>query len=543
MVREEESVLEVLQAEISRLQATATSLKHSNEQLFRRTTDQDTLLLLQKNELSFARTEARSYKEQFHSFLNLAPACIAVLGGSDFIVEQVNPHFQALFPGRNWLGRPAMDAFPDTHSRPVWAILQHVFQTGITFEGKELLFPLVSLENGPVEKRYYNFIYQARFDLEHKVNGILIFAFEVTATVNSRLSSEENEQRLHLILNAVPQIIWTNDHEGNITFVNQRWYEYTGYEVRNDLNALWFSTIHPEDLEEVKRRISCIQSDDLGGVFEFRRKRKDGQYRWMLSRIESVKNEKGKVLFWIGSSTDIEELKKLQRQKDDFINLASHELKTPLTSLKVAIQLIDEQKEQLSPAMFNRLIHRASSSMDKIIVLVDDLLNVGRFSQGQFELNRSWFLVPPLLEVYTNSLAGAGNRTLVFTGDTDMQLFADASRIEQVFINIINNAIRYAPESTEINVHLERTSGFMKVSVSDKGPGILPELIPLLFDRSYRVVNTDHTGSGLGLYICAEIIKKHGGEIDVISRPGSGTTFWFSIPIPLISIDLNEKPF
>jgi signal transduction histidine kinase len=117
----------------------------------------------------------------------------------------------------------------------------------------------------------------------------------------------------------------------------------------------------------------------------------------------------------------------------------------------------------------------------------------------------------------------------------EVNVFADATRIEQVITNLIGNAIKYAPESKEIKIHIRTKGGMARISVSDKGPGIAAGKRPLLFDRYYRVNSSgsNYTGLGLGLYICAEIVRAHKGEIGVESELGSGSTFWFSLPLAL----------
>ena len=115
----------------------------------------------------------------------------------------------------------------------------------------------------------------------------------------------------------------------------------------------------------------------------------------------------------------------------------------------------------------------------------------------------------------------------------NLQIYADADRIGQVIINFINNAIKYAPESDEINVDVTQIGEFVKFSVNDQGAGIAQDKIPHLFDRYFRVdsAGSQYSGLGLGLYICSEIIKKHLGEIGVNSEAGKGSSFWFTLPI------------
>lgn len=482
------------------------------------------------------------HPDSLRYFLMQAPAGIAILKGVKLIFELVNPHYQELFPGRLLIGKSIFEALPELLGKAVEQQLNDTFTTGKLFLGTEYLVPILSIESGKFEDRYFNFIFQARYDEFLNVDGILIFVFEVTDLVNAKRQIQESELRYRSILNSMPHIAWTINLAGAVTFVNDRWYEYNGRKNKLAAAEMWLKNIHPDDLDNSISQIRQTLKGKTGGEFEVRYQRYDGSYRWFLNRMRLIRDENGKAVFWIGTSTDIQELKWLNQQKDDFVNIASHELKTPLTSLKVSIQLINERIDTLSTFMLASLVHRANKSLDKVVSLVDDLLNVGKMSQGQLSLDKCWFNASSIIVDYAKILTLEGNYFLDFKGQTTLELYGDPKRIDQVVINIVNNAIKYAPESQIIAIQIDSTPSGARISISDKGPGISPELIPHLFDRYYHVENRDfqNTGLGLGLYICAEIIHKHGGEINVISSPGAGSTFWFSLPF-LINEQLGKN--
>lgn len=342
----------------------------------------------------------------------------------------------------------------------------------------------------------------------------------------------ENENQYQSILNIMPQIAWTTDSEGWVNFINERWYEYTGLKRTNSIVGSWGETVHPDDIESVGERYLSIMNSNTGGEFEARTLRHDGHYRWFLTRMQAIRDKHDKVLFWIGTATDIDDLKLIQQQKDDFINIASHELKTPLTSLKVAIQLLTERKEDIDPVMRNKLISKAGKSLDKVVNLVEDLLVMGTINKGNFLLNKSLFTLDQLLAEYEMALAHRGNYRLEFSGELSTVIYADAPRIEQVLINLINNAIKYAPESFIITIDIRKLPTTVLISVIDKGPGIEDDLLLHIFDPYYQVATTksNSSGLGLGLSISAEIIQLHNGKINAESKQGSGTRFYFSLP-------------
>jgi signal transduction histidine kinase len=171
--------------------------------------------------------------------------------------------------------------------------------------------------------------------------------------------------------------------------------------------------------------------------------------------------------------------------------------------------------------------------MDKITELVDELLNASRVTQGQLHLKKATIRIADLLENCCNHIRLTSKNELVLQGDKSLLVYADENRVEQVLVNLVNNAIKYAPASKEIFVIIEKEDNMAKISVKDTGPGIPYDKQQHIFDRYYRAEygGTQNQGLGLGLYISAGIIKKHCGQIGVKSEPGKGSTFWFTLPL------------
>lgn len=229
---------------------------------------------------------------------------------------------------------------------------------------------------------------------------------------------------------------------------------------------------------------------------------------------------------------NITEQKALDRRKDDFLSIASHDLKTPVTTLKANMQLLARIKDQLAHPMAEKIIDSSMRSMDKLNIMIDNLLNINRFNEGQIKLDKKTFSIEALLGDCCGSVRIEGKHNLIVSGD-DVDVYADESRIEQVVTNLVNNAAKYAPDSSNILLHIEKLEGLAKISVKDAGPGISDEQLPHLFERYWRA---DHSGNsdsglGLGLFICAEIVQRHGGKIGAESEIGKGTTFWFMLPL------------
>lgn len=357
---------------------------------------------------------------------------------------------------------------------------------------------------------------------------------ELESRVESRTRDLiDSESRFRVMMETMSQIAWISNVRGEVTFFNQHWYDYTGLSEEQSIGWGWRSAIHPDDLDYATGRYKSILESGIEGEFEAREKAADGDYRWHLIRIQSVADNDGKAKLWVGTATDIHELKNLQQQKDDFISIASHELKTPITSLKVSLQLLDRLKDAPTTPTVPKLIAQANKSLDRVNVLVEDLLNVSKLNQGQLHLNKSYFNINDVVTDCCQHVRLEGSYSIVAEGDLELKAYGDPERIEQVVVNFVNNAIKYAPDSKEIKINISREDGMAKISVTDKGPGIPLEKVAHLFERYYRVDSQgiQFSGLGLGLYISSEIIKRHGGQIGVDTELGKGSTFWFTIPL------------
>jgi PAS domain S-box-containing protein len=373
---------------------------------------------------------------------------------------------------------------------------------------------------------------------EEKVRSINQELLSLNQELETRVAERtkalaESENRFRMMMETIPQIAWTNTVDGEVTFYNQRWYDYTGLDRNSVNNAGLETAIHPDDLENVLDHYRSIRETANGGELQIRVRRTDGIYLWQLVRLMPIRNEHGAVQLWVGTATDIQELKLLQQQKDDFISIASHELKTPITSLKACLQLLDKNKENPSSAIFCKLVGMANKNLDKVNVLIQDLLNASKVNEGQLHLNKKRYVLSTSMDNCCDHVRSEGTFTIRTEYDEHVDVFADEGRVDQVVINFVNNAMKYASQSKEILIRLESVDGMAKVSVIDKGPGISAEKLPHVFERYYQVDSSgsQYSGLGLGLYICSEIIKKHNGQIGVESELGKGSTFWFTIPL------------
>src|SRR4029079_16176012 len=291
--------------------------------------------------------------------------------------------------------------------------------------------------------------------------------------------------------------------------------------------------VHPDDLETSSGAWRQALRYKQKYEQEFRYKRSsDGTYRWHYAQAIPFKDEQGNITAWIGTSIDIDDQKKQLERKDEFIGVASHELKTPLTSLKGYLQLMKQQENLPDPV--KSFISKANISLVKLERLVDELLDVSRIKAGKLEFSKHIF---DLAELVNLCVENSGIMYPLFTIKKELQgnlmIMGNEERIEQVFMNLINNAVKYSPESKEIVVRTESDGKSAKVSVIDFGVGMSEQDQKLVFERFYRANGNNYLtpGLGMGLYIASEIVKEHNGEIKVESRLNEGSVFSFLLPL------------
>lgn len=231
---------------------------------------------------------------------------------------------------------------------------------------------------------------------------------------------------------------------------------------------------------------------------------------------------------------EIEFRKEAERKKDEFISIASHELKTPLTSVKGYLQLLERSVQKNDTETVIKHLAKAQLQLDKLNSLIADLLDISKIENGKLKFNKQCFAFDTLLEGIIETIQQANPGIYILKkGAAGREIYADEMRLEQVILNFLTNAIKYAPGASEITLTTAIKDDLLYFAVKDQGIGMLPEQLALVFDKFYRVEETSHRfqGLGIGLYISSEIIKRHGGEIGVNSTYGKGSEFYFTIPV------------
>ncbi len=237
------------------------------------------------------------------------------------------------------------------------------------------------------------------------------------------------------------------------------------------------------------------------------------------------------------------ETEDLVYRRDEFFSIASHELKTPVTSLKAYTQMLLMDAEGFQDMQHKTMLERMDIQINKLTSLINDLLDTSKIENGQLVFNKELFILNDLiLEIILDMQPISLNQEIIFNNNQAASVYADRERIRQVLSNFISNAIKYASGSKKIIISLEKQGHKVVCSVQDFGKGIGKEEYDRIFERFYRVsgpnLNT-FPGLGLGLFICKEVIEKHDGKIGLKSETGKGSIFYFELPL---SSDLNDMP-
>ncbi len=260
-----------------------------------------------------------------------------------------------------------------------------------------------------------------------------------------------------------------------------------------------------------------------------------GQERYFLPRVLAIRTESDELLGAAVAMVDVTKFHLLDRLKSDMVSTVSHELKTPLTSVQMAIHLLlEELVGPLTPKQVELLL-AARQDGDRILTMINDLLDLTRIEQGRVQLELTAVPAAELVDEAVKRFqpqAQAGGLSLAAELHRDsLAVMVDRERIEHVFDNLIMNAIQHTAKGGSVSVAAFGEAGRVRFLVRDTGEGIPAEHVARIFEKFYRVPSTRHTGgAGLGLAIVREIVTAHGGQIEVTSQPGKGATFSFALP-------------
>jgi len=263
----------------------------------------------------------------------------------------------------------------------------------------------------------------------------------------------------------------------------------------------------------------------------------DGTVRWISTTKAPIRDHRGEIIGLVGITRDITERKRHEQMKDEFVATVSHELRTPLASIAGALGLLVGGAAGQVPEPAKRLLTIAYTNSQRLVRLINDILDIEKLEAGKVEFNLRRVDVKPLVEqvievnaVFTDSF-NVRVRLDVGAGETAVR--ADADRLTQVVVNLLSNAVKFSPPDQEVVVAIEQRDDCLRIAVRDHGPGIPDDFKARIFEKFAQVDATDarrRGGSGLGLSIAKQIVTRLGGDIGYETEPGGGASFHVDLP-------------
>jgi len=440
------------------------------------------------------------------------------------------------------VGRPLSEFIPNDRKKALKPYLRQIISAG---EAQGLLH--LCHKDGEVRVIAYR---NKLIDIPGRDKYVLGFGVDISEQIRAEGRLRTLTRQSDSILESVGDGIFGTDLEGRITVVNSAALQMLGYKRGEVLDKAMHELIHhtradgspyPESecpIENTLDNRSSVRVSDE--VFW----RKDGtsfpvEYvaRPQIEASADGNAETGKPIGVVVAFTDTTERRALDRMKDEFISTVSHELRTPLTSLRAALGLVTGGALRSRPEKMHQMLEIALGNTDRLVRLVNDILDLERISSGKSELQLTTCSAEDLLAraASLQQAAAAKAEIRISTFGRDVHVWADQDRILQTLTNLISNAIKFSPAGSEIELTakiLDENEAF--IEVRDQGRGIPQDKLENIFERFQQVDASDSRamgGTGLGLAICRSIVTQHGGRIWATSEPGNGTTFHFTLPI------------
>lgn len=520
------------------LAATNEKLNSTNEELHKA---QECLKLL-NNDLEnrvAERTNALAESEASLRYMIAdAPIAITVFKGREMLIETANHKvLETWGKTADIVGKPLHIAIPELQQTDFLYILDTVFVTGKPFFGKEV--KTLFFKNNKAEEIYADFVCHPLKNEQGETTHIMLIAHLVTEQVVARRKVEEAEEMLRVSIEAANAGTWYLDVVTRQLKPSLRFRELFGFTADEALSYADVLLRIPEDYrikvqEGVERTITTGDRYHIEHPIRIPGETKE---TWVSALGKVFKDPGGQVIHFSGLMLDITQQKRDEHRKNDFISMVSHELKTPLTSLSGYIQLLTRMARKTADEEGGQLLHKAGNQLKKMTSMINGFLNISRLESGKIHLQKQAFELDTLLrDMIEDTRISASHFHFEFMPCESVMVVADRDKIGSVVSNLLNNALKYSPHKNRVTITCRIQDDHAVVSIEDEGLGIDQEDLGKLFQRFYRVDNKNNphiSGFGIGLYLSAEIVQHHGGKIWVDSEKGKGSTFYFSLPLPL----------
>lgn len=378
----------------------------------------------------------------------------------------------------------------------------------------------------------------------NETDAIQLFVFVIECLMLIGLSGavtrasnkvRKTAERFHALVEQSADVIAVTDANAKVLYCSPSVKKALGYTVKEFRKLNGLALIHPDEEDAVHKFYSdVLQSPGNARYILHRYLHKNGKYVWIESTLTNLLKDPS-VKGIVSNFKNVTERVVLEKQKEDFVGIATHELKTPVTSIKAYAQILLRRFDKEGNRAAAGMIEKMDGQLNKLISLIGDLLDVTKIEAGQLPLHEDYYDFNKLVKEIVEELQRTTDRhTIIMKLETVPVIYGDKERIGQVFTNLISNAIKYSPASSDVMVYSAVNDDKVTICVEDRGVGIEKDQHAKVFERFYRVSGPEgdsFPGLGLGLFISHEIIKRQGGRIWVESEKGKGSTFCFTLPL------------
>ena len=521
-------------------------------------------------EKALALEKLKHNEQNLRNTILQAPVAMTILRGPEFLIEIANERMYELW-GRTkeeMFGKFLFEALPEARQQGYEQLLSSVYNTGKSYYS--FGSPVNLLRNKKVEEVYVNLLYEPFRESNGTISGIMVVANDVTEQVVAKIRLEESNKEFQFVTDFLPQMIWATRADGYHYFYNKQWYDYTGLTFDQTKDTGWNAVFHPEDQDRAwKLWRHSLETGEPYDI-EYRCRRFDGEYRWVLGRALPLKDETGKILKWFGTCTDVHDhkmaaellerrveertndlrlananLKKLNADLEQFTYITSHDLQEPLRKIIIFADMMKGDS-------YDRLSNASQLRLDKIITAgsrmraaLRDVLNYARL--GINEQFQKVDLEDVLATVYSDLELLIDEKKAILQSDALPTVNAIPAQMHQLFYNLINNAIKFSKptEPPVITIscskldhaqlitytELDQTKEYYSITIKDNGIGFTQESENKIFDMFQRLHNKeDYPGTGIGLALCRKVLSNHNGIIRATGKIDEGAVFEIVIP-------------
>jgi PAS domain S-box-containing protein len=387
-----------------------------------------------------------------------------------------------------------------------------------------------------------------------RVRGAVVTFADLSARRRAEAETRAQQEQFRTMANAIPQLAWIAEPNGDVSWYNRRWYEYTGTTFEDMKGWGWKAVHHPDHVERVAEKIAHAFATGEEWEDTFPLRSKAGEYRWFLSRAVPIRDAAGEVIRWFGTNTDVEDQRRAEQElaeaknvaeaanqaKSAFLANMSHELRTPLNAVIMYSELLQEEAEDRGIDDFLPDLEKIRTAGRHLLGLVNSILDLSKIEAGKMELYVERFELSDVVRDVTATvrplLEKRGNALRVDAPDSVGSMQADLTKVRQVLFNLLSNASKFTENGTIILGVARRPDGDregVEFRVSDTGIGMTPEQLARLFQpftQADASTTRKYGGTGLGLAIVSRFCEMMGGRTDVASAPGRGTTFTVWLP-------------